>query len=72
MADPPAYQAGVRPGDLVTGLGADPIRSSQDLVTRVAALQPGSQVELKGLHGRRAYTVKLKVLERPIRATEPG
>jgi serine protease DegS len=70
--DSPAYQAGVRPGDLVTGLGADPIRSSQDLVTRVAALQPGSQVELKGLHGRRAYTVKLKVLERPIRATEPG
>jgi len=70
--DSPAYQAGVRPGDLVTGLGADPIRSSQDLITRVAALQPGSQVELKGLHGRRAYTVKLKVLERPIRAAEPG
>jgi serine protease DegS len=63
----PAYEAGVRPGDLITGLGTEAVQSAQDLVSRVAALKPGAQVELEGRHGRQAYEVKLKVLERPTR-----
>jgi S1-C subfamily serine protease len=66
----PAFEAGVRPGDLVAGLGDDPIRNSQDLVSRVAALPPGAQVTLHGRHGREPYTVKLKVLERPTRPAQ--
>jgi serine protease DegS len=66
----PAYEAGVRPGDLVTGLGHDSVRSAQDLVSRVAALPPGSVVELDGRHGRQPYTVKLKILERPIQQAQ--
>jgi serine protease DegS len=66
-----AYQAGVRPGDLITGLGKDEVRSAQDLVSRVAALTPGTEVELEGRHGREPYQVKLKVLERPTRQVQP-
>ncbi|HWG69246.1 MAG TPA: trypsin-like peptidase domain-containing protein [Steroidobacteraceae bacterium] len=66
-----AYQAGVRPGDLITGLGKDEVRSAQDLVSRVAALPPGAEVELEGRHGREPYKVKLKVLERPTRQVQP-
>jgi S1-C subfamily serine protease len=63
----PAYQAGVRPGDLITGLNSEPVRSAQDLVSRVAALTPGASVELDGRHSGRPFKVKLTVTERPTR-----
>jgi hypothetical protein len=46
------------------------VKSSQDLVGKLAALKPGSQVELSGQHGRDLYKVKLAVIERPIRQTQ--
>jgi serine protease DegS len=67
----PAYEAGVRPGDLITGLGSEVVQNSQDLVSRVAALKPGAQVQLEGRHGRQPYEVKLTVLERPTRQIQP-
>lgn len=66
-----AYEAGVRPGDLITALGSEAVRNAQDLVSRVAALPPGAVVELEGRHGRQPYKVKLKVLERPTRQVQP-
>jgi len=67
----PAFEAGVRPGDLITGLQGEPVRNSQDLVSRVAALPPGAVVDLEGRHGREPYQLKLKVLERPTRQVQP-
>jgi serine protease DegS len=67
----PAFEAGVRPGDLITGLGHEPIHNAQELVSRVAALPPGAGVELAGRHGREPYRINLKVLERPTRPVQP-
>jgi len=61
----PAYEAGMRPGDLVTSLGGEPVHNAQDLVARVAALKPGSDVELEARHLRASYKIKLRVTERP-------
>jgi Do/DeqQ family serine protease len=66
----PAFAAGIRPGDLVTGLDGEAVRSSQDLVSKVAALKPGAQVELAGRHGREPYSIKLTVTERPTRLAQ--
>jgi Do/DeqQ family serine protease len=63
----PAFNAGVRPGDLITALDGEPVRSSQDLVSKLAALKPGAQVELTGRHAREPYMLKLQVIERPTR-----
>jgi len=68
--DSPAFEAGVRPGDLVTGLDGDAVQSSQDLVSKVAARKPGAEVELAGRHGKDPYKVKLKVTERPTREAQ--
>lgn len=70
LVSSPAFEAGVRPGDVILSLNRAPVRNSQDLVSRVAALPPGATVDLEGRHGREAYTVKLKVLERPTRAAQ--
>jgi serine protease DegS len=67
----PAYEAGMRPGDIVTALGGEPVHSAQDLVARVSALKPGSQVELEARHARDNYKIKLTVLERPTRPIQP-
>jgi serine protease DegS len=66
----PAYEAGMRPGDLVTGLGGEAVHSAQDLVARVSALKPGAEVELDGRHAARGYKIKLTVLERPTRPVQ--
>jgi Do/DeqQ family serine protease len=71
LVNSPAFESGVRPGDLITGLQGEPVRNSQDLVSRVAALPPGALVDLEGRHGRDPYKVKLKVLERPTRQVQP-
>jgi serine protease DegS len=65
-----AYLSGVRPGDLITRLGKEPVRSAQDLVSRVAVLPPGATVEVQGQHGNKPYKVSLKVLERPTRQVQ--
>ena len=71
MVKSQAYEAGVRPGDLVTALGGEAVHNAQDLVARVSALKPGAEVELEGRHARQSYKLKLTVLERPTRPIQP-
>jgi serine protease DegS len=65
-----AYEAGVRPGDLITALGGEAVHNAQDLVARVSSLKPGAQVELEGRHARQSYKLELTVLERPTRPVQ--
>jgi len=67
----PAFEAGVRPGDLITGLNGEAVKSAQDLVSRVAALKPGTSVELDGRHGGQPFKIGLKVIERPTHQAQP-
>jgi serine protease DegS len=67
MVKSQAYEAGVRPGDLITALGGEAVHNTQDLVARVSSLKPGAEVELEGRHARQVYKLKLTVLERPTR-----
>lgn len=63
----PAFEAGVRPGDVITSLGGEAVRSAQDVVVRVAALKPGAEVDLEGRHAQKPYKLRVKVIERPTR-----
>jgi serine peptidase DegS len=67
----PAFDAGVRPGDLITTLDGDAVKSSQDLVSKLAALKPGSEVEIAGRHARAAYKFRLPIIERPTHQAPP-
>jgi serine protease Do len=42
----PAAKAGIKSGDVVTGLNGTPVKDSRDLSRRVAELSPGSSVKL--------------------------
>jgi S1-C subfamily serine protease len=54
-----AATAGLRPGDLVTGAGGEPVTSMADLATIVQAHEPGEHLELELL--REGRTVDLVV-----------
>ena len=43
----PAAAAGVRPGDVITQVGEQPIRTVSELLTRIAALTPGQPAPFK-------------------------
>ncbi|HUY84535.1 MAG TPA: trypsin-like peptidase domain-containing protein [Steroidobacteraceae bacterium] len=67
----PAYEVGVRPGDLITALDDKPVTSAQELVSRVAQLKPGTVVTLSGEHGVQPFTYRFKVIERPDGGSAP-
>ncbi len=60
----PADAAGMQSDDLITALNGEPVRSSQDLVSRLAAIKPGTEVKLEGRRGRQSFKLKLTVVER--------
>jgi len=70
--DTPAYTAGLQANDLITALDGDDIHSAQELVSRLAAMKPGTSVALEGRRGRQAFKLKLQVVERPRQQLQPG
>jgi serine protease DegS len=69
LVQSPAFEAGVRPGDILEQLNGAAVRSAQEVVSKVAALKPGAPVELRIRRGGRTSNVKIKVLERPTKET---
>jgi serine protease DegS len=65
----PAFEAGIRPGDIIEGLNGAAVRNAQEVVSKVAALKPGSPVDLRVRRGGQTTSVKIKVLERPTKET---
>jgi len=74
LVQSPAFQAGIRPGDIIVGVLNQNVHSAQEVVSKVAALKPGSPVELAVRRGGDSITVRIKVIERPTkeaRAQQP-
>ncbi len=63
----PAARAGVRVDDLVTHLNNQPILNAQEALNRVAAMTPGSELEIRAVRGKARMTMKAPLEERPPR-----
>jgi serine peptidase DegS len=61
----PAQQAGLQPGDLVLSIDGTAVRSSQDVMGRIATHKPGSGLAIHLLRGHRELDVRALVSERP-------
>ena len=68
----PAARAGVRPGDVVYSVGAQAVLDTSSLLNTVAALPPGSRVQLQLIREGRELALELEVGVRPAprRATQ--
>jgi S1-C subfamily serine protease len=57
---------------LITSLGGEQIKTAQELVSRVAALAPGTDVQVEGRRGLRAFKLRVTIIERPQSAQQAG
>ncbi len=64
LQDGPAARGGLRPGDVVTKVGAAAVKSPAELLTAVASLPPDSETELAVQRGAQALAVKVKLANR--------
>jgi len=74
VQDAPAAKAGIKPGDVLTQVGEHAVLSPAELLTRVAALKPKSQVEVSVQRASKAMSFSITVAQRegrkPQRASE--
>ena len=63
----PAAKAGVLSGDVVTALNGTTVKDSRDLARKVAALAPGSSVELDIFRNGESRTLNITLGELPNR-----
>jgi serine peptidase DegS len=63
----PAALVGLRPDDLVTHLNGQPIVNGQEALNRVAAMPPGSLLNIQARRGAQRLTFKATLEERPPR-----
>jgi S1-C subfamily serine protease len=72
--DSPAGRQGILPGDVITEVNGEPLRGAQDLLSKIAALQPGQGARLRIWRGPpleaevHEYNVRIEIGERPPQA----
>jgi serine protease Do len=64
VPDGPADKAGLKRGDVIVKLNGMEVRDANDLMNRIALVQPGSAVELTVIREGKEQTVKAKVARR--------
>ncbi|HEX6261171.1 MAG TPA: trypsin-like peptidase domain-containing protein [Woeseiaceae bacterium] len=62
----PAAIAGLKDGDVILAINAEPIRTAQQARLLVAALEPGDQIEVHGWREGQSFTATLTAAERPL------
>lgn len=61
----PAQKAGLRPGDRVVKIGGKPVQRYQQILRRVALLQPGTVVKVEVVRGGRTFEFAATLAQRP-------
>ncbi|MBW3536678.1 MAG: trypsin-like peptidase domain-containing protein [Actinobacteria bacterium] len=61
----PAAEAGVQTGDVIVEIGEDEIRSADDVLLAVRAIEPGTEVEMRWFRGSREMSATVTVASRP-------
>jgi serine protease Do len=65
QSDTPASHSGLEPGDVVTAVNGQTVKTPRDLAVDVAAVQPGDEAKLQVLHNGDSKTVSVKVGQMP-------
>ncbi|TVS13006.1 MAG: PDZ domain-containing protein [Wenzhouxiangella sp.] len=61
----PAWQAGLRSGDILIAADARPVASARDLMLRIARMEPGHEMEVEILRGGQTFTTSIVLIQQP-------
>lgn len=65
LQDGPASSAGMKPGDVVTRIGGQPVRNTAQLMNAVAALKPRAETVITVQRGDKTVDLPVRVGQRP-------
>ena len=68
----PACKAGIKTGDIITGINTLPVLSANELMHYIMQSLPGSEVNLKVIRNSRAISIQATLASVSINAQEPG
>ena len=66
----PSYDAGLRPGDVITELDGQAIDSAFDVVNAISTKRPGTRVDVKGWRGSKPLYMEIVLDKRPVAGEE--
>jgi len=66
MRGGPADTAGIRPGDILTAIGEQPIEDPQRMLESIAALPPGERTRFTLVRGGKRYQAQVQIGRRPM------
>lgn len=72
QADSPAARAGLKSGDVVLGVDAEPILASGDLPARISLKKPGDSLRLEVWRQRATLTLTAHMIDADLRGTPPS
>lgn len=61
----PAWSAGLQRGDIIVRADDKPVGSARELMQRIAAEDPGREVELEVIRGNQLFTTSIKLIQQP-------
>jgi S1-C subfamily serine protease len=67
----PAAQAGIRPGDVISDVAGQPVRTVSELLTRIAALAPGQPAAFTLLRRGETSQASVTPVQRPRPRAQP-
>ena len=61
----PAWQSGLRGGDILVNADGRPVGTARDLMLRIARLQPGHELEVEVMRGGQMFTTSVILIQQP-------
>ncbi len=68
----PAYSAGLRPGDVITHVGNEPVSDVRDALNTITRTRPGDEIIVRGIRDGEPFELQAKVAERPVQTAVQG
>jgi len=62
----PAYNAGIRPGDIILNFDGKAIRDAKTIQNEIASSKPNTKISISGLRRGKKFEVEAKIAQRPI------
>jgi len=61
----PAWQAGLRTGDILTSTDGNPISNARSLMLNIAQEEPGQEMEVEAIRNGQAFTTSVILIQQP-------
>jgi S1-C subfamily serine protease len=61
----PAWDAGLRPGDVLLAADGEPVTSAREFTLRVAEQEPGTRIELLASRNGQQFTTSVELIQQP-------